>query len=166
MRTIVAALTVIFAAGLALAAEGEAPQLVRCGGWACSVTAVEVKGADTAEAWFLARTTEKDAQSDCDANEGDALKTCVAEQVARPPIVVEANCEEGTVGLYGVDPPYKVSAKAKAGKLPHAEDPAFWEDEEMTHRARFTVITWFELLCPAATAKWPVRLEPQSPELP
>jgi hypothetical protein len=158
LRTIVAAATVIFAAG-ALAAEGDAPQLVRCGGWDCTVTAVEVKGVDTAEAWFLARATEKDAESDCDAQEGDQAKACVADLMGRPPIVVEANCEEGTAGFYGVDPPYKISAKAKQGKLPHAEDPAFWEGEEMSHRARFTVITWFELLCPAAAAKWHIRQE-------
>lgn len=151
------------AAGLAFAAETEPTPLVRCGGWACSVTAVEVKGVDTAEAWFLARTTEENAKSDCDAREGDDFKVCVAEQIAQPPIVVEANCEEGTAGFYGAEPS-KLSAKAKQGKLPHAELPEYWEDREMSHRARFTVITWFELLCPKATAKWHIRMEPEEPQ--
>jgi hypothetical protein len=51
-----------------------------------------------------------------------------------------------------------LSAKAKAGQLAHAQDPAFWEGE-MSHRARSTVISWFNLLCPKLSRKLNIKEE-------
>ena len=69
--------------------------------------------------------------------------------------VITADCEEGSAGYSGGEH-FKVSAKAKRGELPHAQDEAFW-GSEMSHRARTTVITWLNLLCPKASAAWHVR---------
>jgi hypothetical protein len=116
---------------------------------------VEVKGIDTKEAWALGRTTKQDAEEDCSGHgKGADFASCVSEQMARPPFVITADCEEGIAAWGGEQ--FKVSAKAKRGELPHAQDEAFW-DTGMTHPARTTVITWLNLLCPKASAAWHVR---------
>jgi hypothetical protein len=51
---------------------------------------------------------------------------------------------------------FKVSERAKQGELPHAQNEAF-RDSDMTHRARTTVITWLNVLCPKASAAWHVQ---------
>lgn len=114
-----------------------------------------MNGIDTKEAWALGRTTKRDAEEDCSANEGDELTRCVSEQMARPPLVITADCDEG-IAAYSGGEDFKLSAKAKRGELPHAQDPEFWETD-MTHRARTTVITWLNLLCPKASAAWHVQ---------
>ena len=114
-----------------------------------------MRGIDTQAAWALGRATKENAEADCSGHEGADFAPCVAEQMARPPLVIIANCEEGTAAYFGGEE-FKLSAKAKRGELPHAQDPAFW-DSEMTHRARTTVITWLNLLCPKASAAWHVR---------
>ncbi len=132
--------------------------LLRCGGWDCSLTASELKGVDTDKAWALGRTTRKDAEADCSARKGREFMLCVTEQMARPPIVVNANCEEGIAWTYGGDE-FRLTDEAKAGQLAHAQDARFWQSQ-MTHRARTTVIRWFRVLCPRASEKWHVREEP------
>jgi hypothetical protein len=155
-RLTVASALIGLATSAGLAAEkSDAKSFLRCGGWDCSLTAVEVKGIDTKEAWALGRATKQDAEEDCSGHEGADFAPCVSEQMARPPLVITADCEEG-IAAYSGGEHFNVSAKAKRGELPHAQDPAFW-DSEMTHRARTAVITWLNLLCPKASAAWHVR---------
>lgn len=158
-RTILAAALICTIAAPAWSAEKATKRsFLRCGGWACSLTAVEWHGIDTAEAWALGRTTRRDAEKDCSVREGREFRACVIDQMRQPPVVITADCERGAASLYGGEE-FKLSDKAKRGELPHAEDPAFW-DGETTHRGRFTVITWFQLLCPKASARWNLRPEP------
>jgi hypothetical protein len=131
---------------------------LRCGGWNCDLTATEIRSINTTQAWALGRTTERDAKNDCQAREGPDFKACVADQMSRPPLVITANCVEGTVGIAGANEEYKISEKAKKGQFADAEGQAFW-DGDLTHRGRITVITWFRLLCPNASAKWHVRAQ-------
>lgn len=151
------ALLSLAASGGWAAKKAQGKSFARCGGWACSLTAIEMRGVNTKEAWALGRTTKRDAEEECQFREGPEIRKCVNELVARPPVVITADCEEGTASFYGADD-YKLSEKAKKGELPHADDPAFWQTE-MTHRARYTVITWFNLLCPKASAKWHIQQE-------
>ena len=66
--------------------------------------------------------------------------------------------KRGLASFYGADA-YKLTEKAKKGEFRHAEEAGYWETE-MSHRAIYTVITWFNLLCPKASAKWNIRQEP------
>ena len=130
---------------------------LRCGGWSCSVTVTQLKGIDSEDAWALGRTTRRDAEHDCRNAVG--FPRCIAKLMAQPPVVIVANCEEGTTSFFGAQE-YKLSSKAKAGELSHAEDPSFWE-VEMTHRERYAAITWLLLLCPSNSRRWHVRHEAQ-----
>ena len=140
------------------AEKAGARSFLRCGGWACSLTATELQCLNTTQAWAIGRTTKQDAHKDCGGREGLDFARCVAEQTARPPVVINADCENGTVSA-GYSEDYKISDRARKGELPHAENRAFWE-KEMSHREQATVITWFRFLCPQASAKWHVRPEP------
>ncbi len=144
----------------ATAAPGHADEpakFARCGGWNCSVTAVEVKAADTDKAWALGRTTREDAEEDCSAREGADRTAYVAELMAQAPIVITANCQAGTASQTGGDT-YRLSKAALAGRLRHAEDPKFWATS-LTGRARYTLITWFQVLCPDTSRRLNIRQE-------
>ena len=130
---------------------------LRCGGWNYSLTAIELSGVDSKDAWALGRTTKDDAEDDCGGREDKTFLSCALEQIGRPPVVITLNCEEGTASYYG-GKEFQLSEKAKAGQLPHAQDPEFWQSE-MLPPDRTTAISWFRLLCPKASAKWNVREE-------
>lgn len=130
---------------------------LRCGGWNCSLTAIELSGVDSKNAWALGRTTKDDAEDDCGGREGENFLKCALEEIGRPPVVITLNCEAGTAAYYG-GKEFQLSEKAKAGQLPHAQDPEFWQSE-MSPPDRTTAISWFRLLCPKASAKWNVREE-------
>ncbi len=147
----------ILASGTWAQQKADDRSFLRCGAWNCSLTAIELSGVDTKNAWALGRTTKKDAEEDCSGREAKNFLTCVLEEIGRPPVVITLNCEEGVASYYGGED-FKLSDKAMAGQLPHAQNPDFWQSE-MSHRARTTVISWFRLLCPKASAQWNVRKE-------
>ena len=140
-------MAILAMATLATPARAEEPaKFARCGGWNCSVTVVEVKAADTDKAWALGRTTQADAEEDCSGREGADRTACVVELMAQPPIVISANCPLGTASRNGGET-YRLSKAALAGRLPHADDPKFWAGS-LTGRARYTLISWIQVLCP------------------
>lgn len=157
------ALVMLLGGVVVLPSRGSAQQttddrsFLRCGGWNCSLTAIELSGVDSKDAWALGRTTKDDAEDDCGGREDKNFLSCALEQIGRPPVVITLNCEEGTASYYG-GKEFQLSEKAKAGQLPHAQDPEFWQSE-MSPPDRTTAISWFRLLCPKASAKWNVREE-------
>ena len=89
---------ILISSALAQQTSGDR-SFLRCGGWACSLTATKLSGVNSESAWALGRTTKADAENDCGGREGQDFKDCVAEQTARPPVVITANCEKGTASF-------------------------------------------------------------------
>jgi len=63
------------------------------------------------------------------------------------------NCVLGAAWRISEKERYQLSADALAGKLDPLEDEKAWTSE-MTHRGRWTVASWFQLLCPTAAKQW------------
>ena len=123
------------------------------GSWNGEVTASRWRGINTSQAWAIGRHTQANAKEACSARQGSNRTKCIRELIKTPAIEVMANCAEGVAWRVGEKERYHLSAEAMAGKLQPIEDVAAWTDE-MTHRGRWTVGSWFQLLCPSASKQW------------
>jgi hypothetical protein len=123
------------------------------GGWNGEVTALKWRGIDTTNAWALGKHSKKNAEEACSAREGSDRKHCIEELISASPIEVFATCSDGVAWRNGQKERYRLTDKAKAGGLNLAEDDAAWSTE-LTHRAKFTVASWFALLCPSNAKRW------------
>lgn len=132
-----------------------------CGSWNCRRTASEVFNPDTDAAWAIGRSTIEDAEDTCGRSRALSKTNveyfdCIHAALNKPPVVIFANC---TLGMAGTgEAVFQLSVEAKRGKLPNASRREFWETPT-SHRGRSTAITWFNVLCPKASAKWNIREE-------
>ena len=77
-----ASLVMLLCGAVVLPSRGLAQQttedrsFLRCGGWNCSLTAIELSGVDSKNAWALGRTTKDDAEDDCGGREDKTFLSC------------------------------------------------------------------------------------------
>ena len=123
------------------------------GGWSGEVTATKWRGINTTNAWAIGHHSRANAEESCSAREGADRKKCIRNLVNTRPIEVTANCVLGTAWRIGEPERYQLSVDALAGKLDPLEEQAAWTGE-MTHRGRWTVASWLQLLCPTSAKQW------------
>ena len=123
------------------------------GGWSGEVTATKWRGINTAKAWAIGHHTRANAVESCSGREGADRRKCVRDLIRTRPIEIAANCAEGIAWRLGEKERYQLAPEAMAGNLQPLEDEKAWTSE-LTHRGRWTVASWFQLLCPVAAKQW------------
>jgi|SRR5271165_173072 len=126
------------------------------GSWDGELTASKWRGINTNKAWAIGRHSQRNAEEACSGRGGDEREACVRKLIDTPAIEISADCREGVAWRIDAKDRYRLSLDAKAGKLRPIDDEAAWT-EPMSHRGRWTVSSWFQLLCPAASKRWHIQ---------
>ena len=123
------------------------------GSWDGELTASQWRGINTSKAWAMGRHSRQNAEEACSGREGAERKACVGKLSATPAIEIAADCTEGVAWRLGATDRYRLSLNAKAGNLKPIDDEAAWT-EPLTHRGRWAVSSWFQILCPGSSKRW------------
>lgn len=149
----------------ALVAIRERRKFLGCEGSGCRLTAIEWNNLDSAIASAIGKPNAEDADHSCLIEQklqrgSAAFRSCLKEQLAKPPTKVTANCLDGITSISGSL--FKISDAAREGALPNGDKPGFWDTTKpyaLPSPARISMMaTWFKVLCPLKNSDWNMKL--------
>ena len=141
MRGLSLALLIVVVATPALAEDQpKTNHFQRDGSWQGQVTAQKWGGINTDRAWAVGQRGRADAIEACQVQDRSG-EGCIEEELLDAPLVeIFANCQEGIAWQKAYPERYTL-AGVVSEKVPES------------HRARETVASWFEFLCPRVWAQ-------------